>query len=123
MAVSGGKEMKDINSSLGDIFSKTKYYQDFDVVYLSAVTTPSGSAVRHYPFDSTVEDFHLETIKDVFIFTLENEMAQFKGKTDERGTVYFSPANRFNTVNTEAKELYGFQVDDSIMIESNFIVE
>jgi len=70
----------------------------------------------------------IERAKQLLISTINVEVEFRKMLSDDKVTVYFSPANMFSYTNTEAKSIYAFGYVDlkenrlEIQIESNFIV-
>lgn len=105
----------------------------FEIVLLKSSITPEGFRVRHYPYDTLIgKDYcwderssrdvskSVDEVKKAFIRTLKHEIEK---SGFEKGVVYFSPANRFSTVNTEAVLGYVFQTDNELETEINFIIK
>jgi hypothetical protein len=109
------------------LFEKDGEYYETKCYPLGDVILPSDPPVSEDDYEALL-DCKLERLRNCHIQSLEHRMQTYlEDNPNKRGTVYFSPANRLEFVNTEAKELYVFGFKDSsgkleIQSESNFII-
>lgn len=132
-------QITDYTEEVGGYSQLTSDYQNFDFKYINThlvyrEPTTEMTETLHYPLDSSVTyeseiANEIQAAKKTFAATLEDKMSEYKLKNPgNRGTVYFSPANKFCSVNKEARELYLFAYDNrkegriDIQFESNFII-
>ena len=118
--------------NLGSIFTLEEIQsivgEGFKIICLNSTVTPEGFRVKHFPYDSHLNDLpydyvgaeKVSEIKEHFVKTFEWELKKANFK---KGIIYFAPAHRFSTAGKEAELGYIFKFGDEVESEMNFIIK
>ena len=135
----------DQTNSLCSILEDIDVKESFDYVYLDSSCFEAKGQIhttKHYPLNDLIKfegvaydsrdkllEQKLNDIHKSHVTSLRVNMLKYMEENpNKRGTVYFSPASTFATINTEAKSVYMFGLgcleDESmeILSESNYLI-